>query len=186
MSDIRNATYKGHDGTYDVCVRVVYDRDPESPREDDNLGTIYHWHPNYQLGERVSIEEVERMVRGRLIWLPVYMFDHSGVTIATTPFACPWDSGQVGIIAVTPEECDSNWGEWKWTIAQAKEMLAHEINTYDQYLRGEIFGFFVEVKGEIVDSCWGFYSERHAWDEAQAASRSYMEAYASDDSRYAT
>ena len=36
--------------------------------------------------------------------LPVYMYDHSGITINTTGFSCPWDSGMVGIIYVSKEK----------------------------------------------------------------------------------
>lgn len=35
-----------------------------------------------------------------------------------------------------------------------------EVKTFDQYLRGEIYGFIIEtVDGEHLDSCWGFYGE---------------------------
>ena len=30
------------------------------------------------------------------VFLPLYLFDHSGITMNTSGFSCPWDSGQVG------------------------------------------------------------------------------------------
>jgi hypothetical protein len=35
-----------------------------------------------------------------LIYLPVYLYEHSGQTINTTGFSCNWDSGQVGYIYI--------------------------------------------------------------------------------------
>lgn len=34
----------------------------------------------------------------KYIILPLFLYDHSGITISTGPFSCPWDSGQVGWI----------------------------------------------------------------------------------------
>ena len=33
-----------------------------------------------------------------IIVLPVYLYDHSGISLSTAPFSCSWDSGQVGYI----------------------------------------------------------------------------------------
>ena len=33
-----------------------------------------------------------------LIWLPIYKYDHGGITYNTTGFSCSFDSGQVGHI----------------------------------------------------------------------------------------
>jgi hypothetical protein len=43
--------------------------------------------------------------------------------------------------------------------AKIEKYLTGEVETYDQYLTGEVYGFTIE-KGEDeehVDSCWGFY-----------------------------
>jgi hypothetical protein len=32
---------------------------------------------------------------------PLYLYDHSEITIRTYPFDCPWDSGQVGFVFIT-------------------------------------------------------------------------------------
>ncbi len=34
----------------------------------------------------------------KYIILPLFLYDHSGITMSTGPFSCPWDSGQVGWI----------------------------------------------------------------------------------------
>ena len=161
-------------------VRIEYDDDTAmSPREWDNLGTIATWHRRYNLGDeqpRESVEEwKERLTEweegdaetpeekfNRLfVWLPVYMYDHGGVTINTTGFSCPWDSGQVGIIYVSRE----NLKKEGISEEQAKGCLRGEIEVYDQFLRGDVYYFVTEEydveTGEWVevDSCGGFYGD---------------------------
>lgn len=47
-----------------------------------------------------------------MIYLPVYIYDHSGVEVrAGEPFSCKWDSGQVGYIYTTEER----WRERRWS-----------------------------------------------------------------------
>jgi hypothetical protein len=60
--------------------------------------------------------------------------------------------------------------------ARAREVIDAEVETYDQYLRGDVYGYILEKEvtveekcphcGEVintytameeVDSCWGFY-----------------------------
>ena len=159
-------------------VRIEQDDDTAmNPREWDNLGTIVAWHRRYNLGDEQPSESVEgwkeRMVEweegdeetaeakfNRLfVWLPVYMYDHSGITINTRGLACPWDSGQIGFIYVSREKLERE----KMTEEHALEYLNGEIETYDQYLRGEVYCFVTEEynaetdEWTETDSCGGFY-----------------------------
>jgi hypothetical protein len=102
--------------------------------------------------------------------LPVYMYDHSGITINTTGFSCPWDSGQIGFIYATKKNILDNWGGKILTPKlreKAMNLLKGEVETYDQYLRGDIYGYVVEKDGKQVDSSWGFYDEDEAMMEAK-------------------
>lgn len=173
---VRTGTIPVADDIPPVEFRVVYDNDPINPRtEFDHLGTILHWHPNYNLGERVEMSMVEQIMeqaeRDGWLWLPIYMYDHSGVTIQTTPFRCPWDSGQVGIICCTVAQANAHWqGAGNWTLDQVMECFRAEIDEFDKYLRGEVYGFIVEWNGETLDSCWGFIGdEEDVWAEAKAS-----------------
>lgn len=113
----------------------------------------------------------------------INLYDHSGITISTSsgyPYNDRWDSCCVGFIYVTKKtifkECggitEENWKD------RADEYLEGEVQTYDQYLRGDIYGYVLTKKvihqekcphcGEVikeyedeeeVDSCWGFYGD---------------------------
>jgi hypothetical protein len=81
----------------------------------------------------------------------------------TTPFSCPWDSGQVGYIFISKEQME----EEKITPEKAEEYLRHEVEEYDNYLRGGYWGIVLKEKKlcptcnhmeyEIVESLWGFF-----------------------------
>lgn len=167
---------------------VYYDPNPTCPREWVNLGTIAAFHRRYNLGDiqelRDVIDEldqskwsdakiddfyysddlgmvVKEMEKQGFIVLPVYMYDHSGITLSTSTFSCQWDSGLLGIIYVSRKKVEEAFG-WKRITKERRkkieEYLENEIKTYDQYVTGEVFGFVIEEEGEEQDSCWDFYN----------------------------
>lgn len=167
-------------------VAVEYDCDPESPRSWDNVGTVVLIDRcRYNFGdESASYDELKAINDDPAnIVLPVYMYDHSGITINTGGFSCPWDSGQVGLIYCTKEKALKEWGTGKKKIVSKKmrkkvyEFLEGEIETLDQYLRGEVYGYVLyDPEGEEVSSCWGFYGEEnYCLNEGIAVARYYEE-----------
>jgi hypothetical protein len=106
------------------------------------------------------------------ILLPLYLYDHSGITISTRPFSCPWDSGQVGWTYCTPQMIRENWMKKRITKAlreKAENLLRAEVETYDQYLRGDVYGYrVIDPSGKEVDSCWGFFGEKYCMEEAKS------------------
>ena len=48
---------------------------------------------------------------------------------------------------------------------KAENLLRTEVETYDQYLRGECYGFQLYEDGEEIDSCWGFLGGGCGWRE---------------------
>jgi hypothetical protein len=147
----------------------------ESPREWCNLGTMACFHKRYRLGDEhnLSIEEVQEIADSKdYISLPVYMYDHGGITINTTGFSCPWDSGQLGIIFVSKEKVKEEYGVKRISSKMYKRIeqyLKNEVATYDQYLRGDVYYYVIKDEdGEIVDSCGGFYGEEDCISEAES------------------
>lgn len=147
-----------------LTVRVVHDPDCESPREWDNLAHLVCYHRRYELGdEQRSSPETEEELRERvgeiLALLPLYLYDHSGLSISTGAFSCPWDSGQVGWAYITPESA-KRMGCEGLALASLEKMIQQDVSTYDDYLTGRCYGFVVETEdGEELDSCWGFVGD---------------------------
>lgn len=142
-----------------VKVIIERDSDPTDPREWEPFGRIIHWHRRYDIGhgaEKIDREAEDDWLRDAAVKLPIYMYDHSGVTIATAPFGCRWDSGQVGWIYVTHEDIRKG----KVTLEQAEKILQGEIKLQDQYIQGEVYGVrIMDEDGDEVSACWGFYGD---------------------------
>ena len=119
----------------------------------------------------------------KLIIKNVNIYDHGGITVSTSngyPYNDRWDGGRVGFVYVTKETIlkeIANANEVNWT-AVANEVIENEMETYDQYVRGEVYWFRFTKKvvrqdlcphcGEVireyeeeeeVDSCGGFYGD---------------------------
>ena len=127
---------------------------------------------------------------------PIWLYDHSGITIScgarTSQYADRWDSSQLGFIVMLKENAmkglveyildekgepirDGEHGyktrpltEETWR-ARAIEVMKGEIETYDLYLTGEVFGFTLYESDPVeddetpnweeTDSCWGFFGD---------------------------
>lgn len=161
--------------------RVEQDMDPANPRVDyDNAAVMACWHRRYDLGDDRKVWDCPTEPEGfvawaeqtRAVYLPLYLYDHSGITMNTGGFSCQWDSGQVGYIYLTRSTIFKEWG---WKVLTAKrlkfleEYLRGEVKTYDQYLTGEVYGYIVEDEdANEIESCWGFYGEEYCEEEAKS------------------
>lgn len=148
---------------YNYIIEIHAEPYPNNPRTDyDHLGTMYCFHKRYQLGDKhtLSIDEVKEMAESTdYISLPLYLYDHSGITMQTKPFSCPFDSGQVGIIIISKEKIRSEYGNLSAnTENKARQCLQHEVLEYDQYLTGNVFYYVVkDCLGIEISSCSGLY-----------------------------
>ena len=169
---------KFENDTHKLC--IYQDDIRPDPRENGEfLGTMVYSHRDYILGD-VKAENIDcysswdewfaHELGDDVIALPLYMYDHSGITIRTHPFNCPWDSGQVGYIYVTKEDVRKEWNVKRISSKLKKkiiDILEAEIEVYDQWGRGDVYGFVLSKKcscnecnhehDDVIDSCWGFY-----------------------------
>lgn len=165
-------------------IDIVYDTYPENPRTAwDNLGTMVCFHNRYDLGDTLkhkyeqedynSWDELkEQLIKdGAFVILPLYLYDHSGITMNTTGFHCPWDSGQVGFIYITHKKAKHEYGkDYESRKEDIKKYLENEVSTYDNYLTGNVYGFEVYDDDEnLVDSCYGFYGDLGIADAEEQA-----------------
>lgn len=127
-------------------------------------------------------EELREIASNVNVMLPIYLYDHGGITISTSAFSCRWDSGLVGFIFCSRERFLSETGytaEELFKNGKAESMLENEVKTYDQYLTGEVFGIEygtikektwvcketgeeeIEKEYNETESVWGFYGDDH-------------------------
>jgi hypothetical protein len=179
--DVHTEEYKDH------TIRIQPDDHNESPRTDfDNMGTMVCFHGRYDLGDKDhgirhedyngwdAMEEALRKEHDAAIILPIYLYDHSGLTINTTGFSCRWDSGRIGLIYVSKATLRKEYSTKRVTkdvLEKAERVLLGEVETYDQFLRGDIYGYVIDsAEEEHIESCWGFYGDYEEYCLTEARS----------------
>lgn len=186
---MKTVEYKG------VEIRIYVDDFPFCPRRDcDNLGIMLCRHRSYDLGDDDGIDDsecsswddVEELIMKKakpIVILPLYLYDHSGITMNTTGFSCRWDSGQVGFIYATKKTC-KNIGVDEKDTEKIERYLKSEVQTYDDYISGNVYGYQIEYEkdGEsIEDSCNGFFGYDHEESGLLDEARAVIDAALSSD-----
>jgi hypothetical protein len=195
--------YKG------FTLTLEQDDNPIDPREWDNFSMMVTAHPRYLLGDYMvdgsgwvhkerknesvpfynTVESFTEWLKeqgklGRVLFLPLYLYDHSGISMRTGTFTPwpdygGWDSGLVGYIYVTREQIFKEFG-WKGLTSKRKNkifaILQQEVMTYNDYLMGNVVGWQVwrgePDESELIESVWGYYGEdgrKQAIQEAKDA-----------------
>ena len=127
----------------------------------------------------------------QIIFMPLFIYDHSGITMNTCGYSCRWDSGQVGYIYTdrkTILDLNAYYRNKKgkstkitknnWKKA-AYLWMEGEVEEYDQYLTGEVYGIIEEEYDveddtwEETDSCWGFFNSKFGSELIEDVARDY-------------
>jgi hypothetical protein len=164
--------YKG------FTIKIEHDDDPENPRDWDNIGTMVCFHDRYDLGDKHEFDEPDDFIAwlkeqgNKVFSLPLYLYDHSGITMKTSSFNDRWDSGAVGWIYVTVEKAKQELGnyEWKQLKGRTYSVLESEVKDYDMYISGEVYGFQItDEQGEELEdgSVWGIFGYTETLEEAK-------------------
>ena len=161
MTVYEDGIYKNH------FYEIVYDDAPPSPREWDNLGTfcVTMWFNESDVRPHEIKDDPKRGLEEYWaepvpVILPVYKMQHSMIALRTTPFSCPWDSGQIGWIYATRSDILKNFGRQRLSARQLKmteDILTWEVIEMSNYLNGDVYGYRIYQEDELVDSCFGFY-----------------------------
>jgi hypothetical protein len=177
----------------------VQDENPDNPREFEPASTMLCFHRRYLLGDKTneywhgnSQDVVDHLKENasNYIVLPLYLLDHSGLWMRTRNFSDvdpgQWDSGQIGIIYYDRPTILKEWG-WKYLTKKRKKLLKTylegEVELYNDYLTGNVWGYVIEAHGNVIDSCFGFYGDYQEclkeakaqvdWEVEQAAKVAY-------------
>jgi hypothetical protein len=166
-----------------VTVKVVHDDDAgEAPYAGDDGVRIVVLHRNYidpakgacgKTGDEVTEWAEENAAEWFVANL--YMYEHSGVAYRagmSNPFGCPWDSGQVGIVALKRSE----WGTGNLDDDQLLEYAKNVATEYGQWANGEVYGYIISTPDDDhADSCWGYVGDSDfAMSEGLSAAEYYV------------
>ena len=120
------------------------------------------WHRRYNIGasqtfkDPKSLEDYIKANGGWKRWLvlPLYMIDHSGLAFSMSPFSCPWDSGQVGVVCLNRNAPHFKCRKRDKLI----KIMSDFVRAYSALHEGQVFYYNLDTEdGEEVSSCGGYY-----------------------------
>ena len=139
------------------ALKIYQDEDAEAPEQESTL-----W---IETGNnRYFVPRIPRHTTDKALCdsFPLYAYVHGSIALSLSPFSCPWDSGQIGMIYVAKSEAGPDCTTER--IAQGK------VREWSSYLGGERYGYRLESPdGDEVDSCWGCDDLEYMKGEALAA-----------------
>lgn len=150
--------YEGAEDLPDEVKHAFAEDDELQGLERDSVEFIDAFDELLSVAWRLADTEVEYVLKPDIaLCIPLYLYDHSGITISHGSFSCSWDSGQVGWHYVTKEAVER---EWNGDLEAARKCLEGELKDYDNYLRGNVWCFDIkDEEGNLVDSCCGFIGD---------------------------
>ena len=176
-----------------LTIEIRQDDFAESPREWHNVGTMVCWHSKYVLGDEqpdhspedyllrlmrdrefhqkrkcvpddIDLSHVAKYIDKYFLVLPLYLYDHSGISMSVSLFGCQWDSGKVGFIYAERKQADN---------FDLLTTLLDEVKTYNQFLTGEVYEYAIkDEEGNVLDSGCGFFGFDQCKEDALTEARS--------------
>lgn len=158
-----------------IEIEIIPDENCESPNEwgDDGVFLVgYHRRFWVERKDIISKDIAIDILRGEKNWgteqvtkkywcfgLEAYI--HSGVVLALSNCGdfCDrqWDVSQLGLVLVSKKESRLS--------KRAREYAEGLIETWNQYLSGDVYGYNIE---QLNESCWGYYGEDVCLQEAKS------------------
>lgn len=173
--------------TFDVgplTVEIRYDETSYGPRfEQDNLSRLICWHRRYNLGDKHGFGSPDDFKdwwtaygKGGIL-LPLFLYDHSGITISTQPFSCRWDSGQVGWAYITATKLAEEFPDLPpdQRLQRGEDIIQTEVDEYDSYLRGEVYSVhIIDQEGQTLDICGGHLGRETVKEAAMEVAHQWL------------
>lgn len=164
MELIDNVEYRGY------TIKVYPDEMPLNPREEfDNFGHMYCWNTDYSLGDKYPYrpDELQELATKSDIVIPLYLTGNDDRLVMGEPETVRgisrFSDGRTGYIVAWANEIRKEYGVKhisKKLRARIIDVLKGEVETYDAYHTGNVYGYVVlDRMGNEIDSCWGFYGD---------------------------
>ena len=154
-------------------VHILISHDAENPL-DWGSATLVTAHRRYTFGgdrlpfDANSIEEAfdwhldgRGLTRRDVIWLPVYLYDHSGLALSDTPFGDRWDSGQLGYIYESRADIRAEYHVQRISAKREQsvlERLRHTLQLLEHWANGDVYAWEIPALDEYGG---GFYGWDH-------------------------
>ena len=163
----------------------------------DLLTRFFTWHKSYNLGNDHQFRTPNEFIQyykithknneyisshqDILLIKPLYLYDHSSLSLSTTPFSCRWDSGQVGFVMMLRSDILCFYNKKKITKKIQQEILQtmeNDIALYNHYLEGDVYRYECKTKeGRFIDACSGYYGYDHQQSGLLRDAKSHIDSY---------
>jgi hypothetical protein len=154
-------------------LEINQDNSPINPRDNDNISKMVCFHRRYNLGDKHeyqqdnynSWDELEKSIiknEDPICIFPLYLYDHSGITISINSFNDRWDSGQVGFVFVTKEYAKEIYNKKRISKKikdRIEEIIKNEVEEFDNFLTGNVYCIDLYNDNKLIESFGGFYGE---------------------------
>lgn len=145
-------------------VRITIKQDMDtalSPRDWEPIGRMVCLHKRYRLGDPHDYKEGQfnswgdlknHLIQeeGAAVMLPLYLYDHGGLALATTDFNDRWDSGQAGFTYMDQATLADEFGGDR---DKATRALVDEVERYSSYLQGDVFLLEAAERSQADQRC---------------------------------
>ena len=93
--------------------------------------------------------------------LPLYKYEHSGVSYSVKPFKSIWDSGQIGYVYLSKDEFEDS--------QRARQRIDAAIKEFSSWANGEVYRWQVKhQKDGFIDGCGGYIGDHeYVWSEGE-------------------
>jgi len=149
-------------------------------------------------------EEVADWQKERDEWIvfPVSAYIHSGIALSLGN-GSGWDTSNCGFVFIKRDDWGSSMDDegysftrdGKTTVTTWRKLAKQHVNTWNQYLQGEVYGYMIEgpeelqqdrcphckevlsesVEREELESVWGFFGLEYCIEEAKRVADGYVE-----------
>ena len=166
----------------------IFEESPENPLEYSDVNLVA-FHGRYTLGNQPQFktpaefaEYIDPMLKkDQAVVFPVYMMDHSGLTVKLGPFSgshAAWDSGKIGYVYATKQALRDFYNVkrlMKKHINKYAEYVISILDQYTSYLNGWGYGAVITVTDDVgneqEESISGYYDRDEAINDALAEAK---------------
>jgi len=159
---------------------IAYDECPVNPRTDYEpmckIATVAGTSKDHLGDIRMSIEELNDIRKSEeCISMPVYIMDHSGVSLSLTSFNDKWDSGVFGLIYISKNRASHEFEDLSGLDLERKiwEVMEGEISLYNMYLIGSCYYAVIKTQKETEIDGEKYYTKTENEDSLSSIFAEY-------------
>jgi hypothetical protein len=149
---VATVEYRGH------TIKICQDMEMPHPRLDfDNTSKMICFSRKFYIGDKHDFKTPDEALE----WLEansddiwywnIYLMNHGGLVLSITSFKDRWDSGHIGWAYILRKDVQNE--------DAAIATIQNEIQMYNHYLSGSVYGYKINSDLIIENNQWGYYGD---------------------------